>query len=95
MKLKDLLSEAIFWGGSHAKAFTNENDGMNSVDIRKTHDVQTEAKFDSKDFIKAVKDEFDVETLEMMKMVIDKQIRLVNKMGDLANPRKTVKGFKK
>jgi hypothetical protein len=65
------------------------------IDVRTKHDVQTEAKFNTKGFIKAVQDEFDVETLELMQGVIQKQITLVQKMGDLANPRKTVKGFRK
>ena len=33
--------------------------------------------------------------LEMMQGIIQKQITLVTKMGDMANPRKVVKGFKK
>lgn len=55
-----------------------------------------EAKeFDTKEFVKAVQDEFDVETLELMKGVIDKQITLVSKMKDLANPRVNVMGYRK
>lgn len=74
----------------------SDADGHQPVDISKTHDVQTEGKkFDTKAFLKAVQDEFDMDTLNLMKGVIDKQLRLVQKMGDLANPRKTVKGFRK
>jgi len=51
--------------------------------------------FSTKGFIKAVSDEYDIETLNMMKALIDKQINLVNKMIDVANPRKVVKGFRK
>lgn len=51
--------------------------------------------FNTKAFIKAVNDEFDVETLQIMKALIDKRITVLNKMVDLANPRKVVKGFGK
>lgn len=108
MKLKKLLDEALFWGGSKHKTFTescnvcnctdckcNEDGTFMPVDVRTKHDVQTEAKFNTKGFLKAVRDEFDVETLQLMHGVIDKQIKLVQKMGDVANPRKVVKGFRK
>ena len=51
--------------------------------------------FSTKAFIKAVNDEFDVETLQMMQALISKRITVLNKMVDLANPRKVVKGFGK
>jgi hypothetical protein len=93
----DPIDEAIFWGGNTNKAFkTNEDATYEPVNTNTAHDVQTEAKgMDTKTFLKAVKDEFDVETLQMMQTVIQKQITLVQKMGDMANPRKTVKGFRK
>jgi len=39
-----------------------------------------------------VNDEFDVETLELMKQAIEKQITMLSTMQGIAN-RKTVKGF--
>lgn len=51
--------------------------------------------FSTKAFIKAVNDEFDIETLQMMQALISKRITLLNKMVDLSNPRKVVKGFGK
>jgi len=95
-KLKS-IDEAILWSGNSTQAFkTNEDATFEPVNTNTNHDVQTEARgMDTKTFIKAVKDEFDVETLEMMQGIIQKQITLVQKMGDMANPRKTVKGFKK
>ena len=128
MKLRELLDEAIFWGGDTNKAFKrpdpmistdpimSEDGTYMPIDIRTKHDVQTEEEctcepgcncqqcencmneakgMDTKTFVKAVKDEFDVETLQLMQSVIQKQITLVQKMGDIANPRTKVKGFGK
>lgn len=47
------------------------------------------------EFVKTVNDEFDLETLELMKKVIDSRVELLNKMKDVANPRTVVKGFKR
>ena len=111
MKLKDLIDEAIFWGGNTNKAFKSKDPIMSEdgtympVDVRTKHDVQTEDEecdcmneakgMDTKTFVKAVQDEFDIETLQLMQSVIQKQITLVNKMVDIANPRKQVKGYRK
>jgi len=60
----------------------------------KLRDLLEEGKpMNTKTFIKAVKDEFDIEALELMKSVIDTRIHFLNKMGDMANPRTVVKGF--
>jgi len=46
----------------------------------------------SQQFVDMVNDEFDVETLELMKQAIEKQITMLSTMQGIAN-RKTVKGF--
>jgi len=46
----------------------------------------------SQQFVDMVNDEFDVETLELMKQAIEKQITMLSAMQGIAN-RKTVKGF--
>lgn len=49
----------------------------------------------TKDFLKTVNDEFEIETLELMKGVIDKRIRELNDLLNVANPRKVVHGFRR
>jgi len=49
---------------------------------------------DTKKFIKMVKDEWDMESLELMKKIIDDRIFFVNKMISIGT-RKVVKGFRK
>ena len=46
----------------------------------------------SQQFVDMVNDEFDIETLELMKQVIEKQITMLSTMQGAAN-RKTIKGF--
>lgn len=53
----------------------------------------TEA-LDANLFVSSIKDEFDIETLQLMQSVIQDQINLVKGMMDAANPRKTVRGLK-
>ena len=50
-------------------------------------------ELEPKEFLKAVEDEFDVETLELMKRAIDSRVELLSKMKDVANPRTQVKGY--
>ena len=50
-------------------------------------------ELETKEFLKAVEDEFDVETLELMKRAIDSRVELLSKMKDIANPRTQVKGY--
>lgn len=49
---------------------------------------------ETKDFINAVNDEFDIETLELMKGLIDKRLILLKSMQDVA-VKKQIKGFRK
>ena len=48
----------------------------------------------SKEFVEAVKDEFDIETLELMKELIDERLLLLKTMQDTAK-RTQVKGFRR
>jgi len=48
----------------------------------------------TKDFINAVNDEFDIETLELMQSLIDKRLILLKSMQDIA-VKKQIKGFRK
>jgi len=43
-------------------------------------------------FVDMVNDEYDIETLELMKQAIEKQITMLSTMQGIAN-RKTIKGF--
>jgi hypothetical protein len=52
------------------------------------------AKFTAKDFVEYVNDEFDSETLQLLKNVLDERLTLLRKMGDMANPRTVVQGYK-
>ena len=49
----------------------------------------------TQDFIDTVNDEFDIETLELMKTFIEKRIDTLNDLVNAANPRTVVKGFRK
>jgi predicted house-cleaning noncanonical NTP pyrophosphatase (MazG superfamily) len=51
-------------------------------------------KFTAKDFVDYVNDEFDSETLQLLKNVLDERLTLLRKMGDMANPRTVVQGYK-
>jgi hypothetical protein len=52
------------------------------------------AKFTAKDFVDYVNDEFDSETLQLLKNVLDERLTFLRKMGDMANPRTVVQGYK-
>ncbi len=49
---------------------------------------------ETKDFINAVNDEFDIETLELMQGLINKRLTLLKSMQDVA-VKKQIKGFGK
>ena len=49
---------------------------------------------EAKEFIKTIENEFDVETLEIMKSLIEKRLTLLNTMMDVAT-RKQIKGFRR
>jgi len=48
----------------------------------------------TKDFIDAVNDEFDIETLELMQGLINKRLTLLKYMQDIA-VKKQIKGFRR
>jgi hypothetical protein len=48
----------------------------------------------TREFIKAVNDEFDIETLELMQTLINERLTLLKSMQDTAK-RTTVKGFRR
>lgn len=50
-------------------------------------------ELETQEFLDAVEDEFELETLELMKGVIQKRITFLNKTLDIANPRNVVKGY--
>lgn len=48
----------------------------------------------TKEFIKTVNGEFDIETLELMQGLINKRLNLLKTMSDVAN-QKQIKGFRR
>ena len=48
----------------------------------------------TQEFIKAVNDEFDIETLELMQTLINERLTLLKSMQDTAK-KTTVKGFRR
>ena len=50
-------------------------------------------ELETEEFLAAVEDEFDKETLELMKQVIEKRLGFLNKALDISNPRNVVKGY--
>ena len=48
----------------------------------------------TKEFIKAVNDEYDIESLELMQGLIDKRLTILKTMMDVAT-KKQIKGFRK
>jgi len=50
-------------------------------------------ELETEEFLAAVEDEFDMETLELMKQVIEKRLGFLNKALDISNPRNVVKGY--
>ena len=50
-------------------------------------------ELETQEFLDAVEDEFDLETLQLMKGVIEKRLSFLNKAMDIANPRTVVKGY--
>jgi len=50
-------------------------------------------ELETQEFLDAVEDEFDLETLQLMKGVVEKRLSFLNKAMDIANPRTVVKGY--
>ena len=65
---------------------------MNKPELRQLIREAIKEEITSQQFVDMVNDEFDVETLELMKQAMQKQITMLSTMQSIAN-RKTVKGF--
>ena len=65
---------------------------MKLKDILKNRAGIITEEITSQQFVDIVNDEFDIETLELMKQAIEKQITMLSTMQGIAN-RKTIKGF--
>jgi hypothetical protein len=50
-------------------------------------------ELETEEFLSAVEDEFDLETLQLMKGIIEKRLTFLKKGLDIANPRTVVKGY--
>ena len=48
----------------------------------------------TKEFIDAINDEYDIETLELMQQLIEKRLTMLNTMMDVAT-KKQIKGFRR
>ena len=65
---------------------------MKLKDILKNRAGIITEEITSQQFVDMVNDEYDIETLELMKQAIEKQITMLSTMQGVAN-RKTIKGF--
>ena len=65
---------------------------MKLKDILKNRAGIIAEEITSQQFVDMVNDEYDIETLELMKQAIEKQITMLSTMQGVAN-RKTIKGF--
>ena len=65
---------------------------MKLKDILKNRAGIITEEITSQQFVDMVNDEYDIETLELMKQAIEKQITILSTMQGIVN-RKTVKGF--
>jgi len=99
--MRDMEQEAEPEGGPIADEYGNK---LNSIDAaiaklsgRKemTYNQAIAEGMEASEFLATVNDEFDIETLELMKGAIDKRVLFLQKMMDVANPRPVVKGFMK
>ena len=50
-------------------------------------------ELETKEFLKAIEDEFDPKTLELMKGIIDKRLSFLSRAMDIVNPRTKIKGY--
>ena len=99
--MRDMEQEAEPEGGPIADEYGSK---LNRIDAaiaklsgRKemTYDQAIAEGMEASEFLATVNDEFDIETLELMKGAIDKRVLFLQKMMDVANPRPVVKGFMK
>lgn len=65
------------------------------LSLRQKTQFKKRSDLDTKRFVTMVKDEWDVESLELMKKMIDKRIEFLTELRNVINPRTKVKGFKR
>ena len=65
---------------------------MKKSQLRQLIKESIKEEITSQQFVDMVNDEFDIETLELMKQAIERQITILSTMQGVAN-RKTIKGF--
>ncbi len=65
---------------------------MKKSQLRQLIKESIKEEITSQQFVDMVNDEYDIETLELMKQTIERQITMLSTMQGVAN-RKTIKGF--
>jgi hypothetical protein len=90
--LKDIIEEAYY-------ELLAETASMNAIlpeeaySLNETQLRTLLAEMETQEFLDAVEDEFDLETLQLMKGVIQKRVDFLQKGLDMADPRNVVKGY--
>ena len=91
--MSDMEQEAEIEGGPIADAYADKLEAID-VKIAQLRSRLSEG-MEANDFVATVNDEFDLETLNLMKKVIDDRIEMLQTMVNTANPRTQVKGYKR
>jgi len=90
--LKDIIEEAYY-------ELLAETASMNAIlpeeaySLNETQLRTLLAEMETQEFLDAIEDEFDLETLQLMKGVIQKRVDFLQKGLDMADPRNVVKGY--
>ena len=91
--MSDMEQEAELEGGPIADAYADRLEAIDTK-IAQLRSRLSEG-MEANDFVATVNDEFDLETLNLMKKVIDDRIEMLQTMVNTANPRTQVKGYKR
>ena len=91
--MSDMEQEAELEGGPIADAYADRLEAVDAK-IAQLRSRLSEG-MEANDFVATVNDEFDLETLNLMKKVIDDRIEMLQTMVNTANPRTQVKGYKR
>ena len=100
-KIKGTRSDGF---GKYTGAIYGLDTDGKRVELKSLNDLNKYSKFElgesinemeANEFLSTVNDEFDIETLELMKKAIEDRINLLNTMIDTADPRTIVRGFMK
>lgn len=90
--LKDIIEEAYYEllakTASMNAILPEEAYSLNETQLRTLL-----AEMETQEFLDAIEDEFDLETLQLMKGVIQKRVDFLQKGLDMADPRNVVKGY--